>query len=266
MKKLVERIHRMLAADFSLGNRTTATEHAVVVSNPEFPLVPEANLVHSVRLAPGGKVGALLEEVDTLLAAAGTPWRHVVVDPFSRPEALGDLLAEKGFHARLRVGAAYVATPTADPHPGVAVRGIAEKSRWAQCSGLRRRIEAAGGRSGEELEQYAALARRRSLSSNVRFYLALEDFNPVGHVGLLSVGRTGMIVDLAVAPERRGSGIAQAMVGKMVERSRNLGHDLTCIVHDDVPGAADPLAGMGFEPSARFVSYVLRRPASRQRA
>ena len=255
-KKLGDRIHRILVADLSLGNRTTTTDHAVVVTNPEFPLVPEANVVHSVRLPDGIAIRALLQEIEPKLVEAGTPWRHLLLDPGATPEGLGARLRESGFEPRPRIGAAYLSTPTAEPHPGVEVRGIAEKSAWAQFSALRRRIQAEGGRSGEELEQYAALARRRSLSSNVRFYLALLEFEPVGHIGLLSVGRTGMIVDLAVRADHRGTGIARTMIRKMVEQSRKLGHDLTCVVHDEQPQLARLVSGMGFDPGARFLSLL----------
>ena len=50
MKGSVQRIHRMLSTYLSLGNRAQADEGAVVVTNPEFPLLLQANLVHSVRL------------------------------------------------------------------------------------------------------------------------------------------------------------------------------------------------------------------------
>ena len=259
MKNLSERIHRMLAADFSLGNRTNQSDHAVVVTNPEFPLVPESNLVHSVRLPASVGLPGLLEEVEPRLAAVNTPWRHLVVDPATQPADLGERLEKAGFEPRARIGAAYLATPSAQPNTDVEVRGIAEKSGWARFSELRRHIQAAEGRAGEELAQYTTLARRRSVSSNVRFYLALLEFEPVGHVGLLSVGRTGMIVDLAVKEERRGMGLARGMIRKMVEQSRSLGHDLTCVVHEDREEPARLLAGMGFEPAARFVSYLSRK-------
>ena len=259
MKNLSERIHRLLAADFSLGNKSEPTDHAVVVTNPEFPLVPEANLVHSVRLQAGQSAGDLLREVEPKLSAVSTPWRHVVEDPFTRPEDLGALLAKAGYTARRRVGAAYLAAPEGEPHPRVEVRGIAEKSAWARFSELRREIQAAEGRSGQELEQYTALARRRSLSSNVRFFLAMVEFEPVGHVGLLSVGRSGMIVDLAVRPDHRGKGVARAMIARMVELSRGLGHDLTCTVHDDRPEPTRLLESMGFRPSTHFVSHLARQ-------
>lgn len=260
-KRLADRIHRMLVADLSLGNRTAATDHAVVVTNPEFPLVPEANLVHSVRLPRGISVQGLVEEVEPRLAASGTPWRHVVVDPGATPEGLGKQLEATGFRPHVRVGAAYLAAPTAEPNRKVEIRGIAEKSAWGQFSSLRRQIQADGGRSGEELEQYAALVRRRSLSSNIRFYLALQEFEPVGHVGLLSVGRTGLVVDLAVRTDRRGQGIGRAMLRKMVEQSRSLGHDLTCLLYDESERLESLVSRMGFEPGARFVSYLRRAKA-----
>ena len=143
------------------------------------------------------------------------------------------------------------------------VRAIAGKSSWAQLGDLRRSIHAAAGRAGEELAQYSARTRRRSLSSNVRYYLALRDFEPVGHVGLLSVGRTGMIVDLAVRPDLRGAGMGRTLIRRMVERSRGLGHDLTCIVYEDRPELHRLLKRAGFESSARFVSHVARVHAPR---
>jgi predicted N-acetyltransferase YhbS len=261
MQKLAERIHRVLVADLSLGNRTLRTDHAVVVANPEFPLLPEANLVHSVRMAAATTADGLLEEVEPALAAARSPWRHVIVDPGTRPEGLGEMLQRAGFEARARVGAAYLSAPTADVDRKVVVRAIADASAWAEFRSLRRRIQAVEGRAAQELEQQATLARRRGGSSNMRFYLALTEFEPVGHVGLLSVGRTGLIVDLAVLPERRRKGTARAMIRRMVEQSRELGHDLTCVIHDDRPELAGLFAGQGFSPSARFISWLARRSA-----
>jgi ribosomal protein S18 acetylase RimI-like enzyme len=89
----------------------------------------------------------------------------------------------------------------------------------------------------------------------------MQEFEPVGHVGLLSVGRTGMIVELAVSPEHKGRGIAREMVRKMVEQSRSLGHDLTCTVHEDDAETAARFTNMGFEPAVRFRAYRSRTPS-----
>ena len=110
--------------------------------------------------------------------------------------------------------------------------------------------------AGEGLERVAEGARRRSVSSNVRYYLALLDFEPVGHIGLLSVGSTGMLVDLAVRPDRRRSGLARAMIRKMVEQSRSLGHDLFCVVHENRKDLNGLFQSMGFEPASTYTSYV----------
>jgi ribosomal protein S18 acetylase RimI-like enzyme len=90
----------------------------------------------------------------------------------------------------------------------------------------------------------------------VRYYLALLDFEPVGHIGLLSVGRTGMLVDLAVRPDRRRNGLARAMIRKMVEQSRSLGHDLFCVVHENRKDLNGLFQSMGFEPASTYTSYV----------
>jgi ribosomal protein S18 acetylase RimI-like enzyme len=230
-----------------------------VVTNAEFPLVAEANLVHSIRLPEGLGLGELLEDVEPQLAAAGTPWRHFIEDPLSRPDDLGRRLGEAGFSARVRIAAVSTGQPKGGAHPTVEIRGIAVKTAWAAFNDLRRTLQAAEGKSGEELDQAAGFGRRRSLSSNVRYYLALIRFDPVGHIGLLAAGRTGMVVDVAVHPERRGQGIGRAMLRAMAERSRHLGHDLTCTLHDDSPEAARLAASAGFEPVSRFVSHLAGR-------
>jgi ribosomal protein S18 acetylase RimI-like enzyme len=256
MKNVAERLLRLLSTDASLGNRVVSTAHAVVVSNPEFPLVPEANLVHTIRLEEGMGVWDLLEEVEPRLAAAGTPWRHMVEDPCTRPADLGARLLEARFVARTRIGAVRSGAPEGKLHTGVELRGIADKSAWASFGELRRVIHSFDGKTGEQLDQFAGLGRRRSLSSNVRYYLALLRFEPVGHVGLLSAGRAGMVVDLAVRPDQRGHGIARTMLARMAAQSRQLGHDLTCVLHDDRPEAARLASTMGFEAAVRFVSYL----------
>ena len=206
MKGSVQRIHRMLSTYLSLGNRAQAAEGAVVVTNPEFPLLVQANLVHSVRLGGHQDPAGFVEDAVSLLRAAGSRRPHVILDPDTRPEELGPLLENAAFKPHRWISQVYTSAPQTDGHPRVEVRGIAEKSAWGQFSELRREILAAQGHTGEELDQMAALARRRSLSSNVRYYLALLDFEPVGHIGLLSIGRTGMLLDLAVRPDRRRSG------------------------------------------------------------
>jgi len=260
MNNLVERLVRIVGTDASLGNRAHPSPHAVVVTNAEFPLVAEANLVHSIRLPEGFGLGELLDDVEPQLAAAGTPWRHLIEDPLSRPADLGQRLGEAGFAARVRIAAVCTGEPQGGATPTLDIRGIAVKSAWAAFSDLRRTLQAADGKSGEQLDQSAGIGRRRSLSSNVRYYLALLRFDPVGHVGLLSAGRTGMVVDVAVHPDRRGQGIGRAMLRAMAERSRHLGHDLTCTLHDDAPEAARLAASAGFEPVARFVSHLAGRP------
>ncbi len=256
MKGSVQRIHRMLSTYLSLGNRAQAAEGAVVVTNPEFPLLLQANLVHSVRLGDHQDLARFVDHAISLLRAAGSHRAHVIVDPDTRPEELGPLLEAAAFQPRAWMSQVYLSAPQADVHARVQVRGIAEKSAWGKFSQLRRDILAAEGHTGEELDQLAAVARRRSLSSNVRYYLALLDFEPVGHIGLLSIGRTGMLVDLAVRPDRRRSGLARAMIRKMVEQSRSLGHDLFCVVHENREDLTSLFQSMGFEPASTYTSYV----------
>jgi len=52
------------------------------------------------------------------------------------------------------------------------------------------------------------------------------------------------------------------MLRAMAERSRHLGHDLTCTLHDDSPEAARLAASAGFEPVTRFVSHLAGRPGT----
>ena len=257
MKQNLQRIQRMLATYLSLGNHTEATEEAVLVTNSEFPLVPEANLAHTIRLKPRRTADDLLLEIDPELARPGSPWRHVVSDPDTRPRDLGQALEGVGFVDRSWVAAVHESSLHGERVTGVEVRGIAEQSAWTQFSELRREILTDAGHSGEELEQLATLIRRRSLSSNVRYYMALQDFEPVGHVGLLSVGRTGMLVDLAVRPQRRGAGLGRALIRRMVETSREQGHDFACVVYDDEPRLNALFTGTGFERAARFTSHRL---------
>ena len=259
MKGSAQRIHRVLSTYLSLGNRAQAAEGAIVVTNPEFPLLLQANLVHSIRLGDHQDAVQFLDRAVALLRAGGSRRLHMMLDPDTRPEELGALLVDAGFQPQAWISQSYASAPQVEVHTRVEVRGIAEKSAWGQFRELRRDILAAEGHTGEELDQLAALARRRSLSSNVRYYLALLDFEPVGHIGLLSVGRTGMLVDLAVRPDRRRSGLARALIRKMVEQSRSLGHDLCCVVHEDREPLNDLFRSMGFESASSYTSYVWQR-------
>ena len=246
----------MLSTYYSLGNRTEAADGSVVVTNREFPLLVEANLVHTVRLREEQEVDDFIKDSSGWLRQAGAPRTHVMVDPETRPENLPTTLEKARFHASHWVATVHQPGNMADGHPRVEVRGIAEKSTWTQFSQLRREILAAEGHAGEELDQRSALVRRRSLSSNVRYYLALLDFEPVGHIGLVSIGRTGMLVDLAVRPDRRRSGLARALIRRMVEHSKSLGHDMVCAVHEQREDLSSLFQSMGFEPTATYTSYI----------
>lgn len=258
MASPTQRIHRMLSTYFSLGNRTETADGSVVVTNPEFPLLVEANLVHTVRLREEQDVESFIQESSGWLRQAGAPRSHVMIDPGTRPENLAKLLKKAKFQSSNWIAAIHQPGHKAEGHPRVEVRGIAEKSTWAQFSQLRREILAAEGHTGVELDQRAALVRRRSLSSNVRYYLALLDFDPVGHIGLVSIGSSGMLVDLAVRPDRRRSGLAQALIRKMVDHSRNLDHDMSCVVYEDREDLSKLFQSMGFEPAANYTSYISR--------
>lgn len=61
-----------------------------------------------------------------------------------------------------------------------------------------------------------------------RFWVAEEDGAVVGCVGLLDVGgRTGVIRKMFVAGERRGTGVAQALLDALVDAARAAGmHEL----------------------------------------
>ena len=63
-------------------------------------------------------------------------------------------------------------------------------------------------------------------------------------------------MDLAVRPERRRCGLARALIRKMVEQSRTLGHDLSCLVHEEREDLCALFDTAGFEPVSTYTSYV----------
>jgi amino-acid N-acetyltransferase len=56
-----------------------------------------------------------------------------------------------------------------------------------------------------------------------RFFVAFEEGRVVGCIGLEVQGADGLLRSLAVAPERRGRGIARRLYARLLGRARSLG-------------------------------------------
>lgn len=75
------------------------------------------------------------------------------------------------------------------------------------------------------------------------FIVAREDGRLVATAGLEDHGEAGVLRSVAVVPDRRNRGLASALVGSLVERSRSRGHGAVYLLTD----AAEPyFARFGF--------------------
>jgi ribosomal protein S18 acetylase RimI-like enzyme len=93
-----------------------------------------------------------------------------------------------------------------------------------------------------------------------RHFAVREGADVVSATDLYSDGRTAQVEDVATSPDRRGRGLASAVVLRAVEAATASGHDFVFLIANDGSRPQELYARLGFETIGHTWSF-LRKPA-----
>jgi GNAT superfamily N-acetyltransferase len=232
------------------GNQVEQHAAARFVTNPELPVVHDANLVCTVRAQSDAEIDAVLSHTERVFA--GAAHRRVLCDPFT-PPAFEARLALEGYTSdetlQLLLSGPLRAAPRA-----VAIRLAETDADWETIERLSG-IDALEAAKKFAREPYTAettrqlTASKRSKFPSVRFWIATEDETDCAFfASTRAVENVGLVEDLFTHPDFRHRGIATALIAHAVEdtRARGAGPVVIGAEVNDTP--KEMYAALGFRP------------------
>jgi GNAT superfamily N-acetyltransferase len=138
--------------------------------------------------------------------------------------------------------------------------GPAKEVEHAAVDSVRRAVaEADPDFTQEAVEQRSIRDARQERTGNGRWFAAPPDGLPGASCVLYGRGGTGQVETVGTLPERRGQGLASAVVMAAADASRERGDDLTFIVADADDWPWELYERLGFDRVGVFCSF-LRKP------
>jgi GNAT superfamily N-acetyltransferase len=257
---VARRVWEAYAGYVALGHRVEEGPHGRAVRHDPCPRIHDANLLLGPTAADDAEIDALLAFGERALA--GLAHRHVLVGPEAPPRLLARLALED--YRPKPTLQLVLDGPLAGPAPPLyEIRQASGDDDWASLRALMRRDHREGGRSpvlpAEVTDQMIAVKRAKTPS--LRFWIARQDDEDVGYFSSWpGEGGTGLVEDLFTLPERRGRGVARALVHRAVNDARRRGSGPVVIGADPAGTVKAAYARMGFRPACLTWSW-LEKPA-----
>jgi ribosomal protein S18 acetylase RimI-like enzyme len=220
-------------------------------------LTPEASAIWSANFlevdADGLDADQLIELADEQLGARGMDHRLIVPRDPERAAELEPRFRELGWKQDVSL---YMVRRRDPERPG---GETAEVSR-AAVEGVRLAVaEADPDFSRDAIEQIPVRDARLDAVGNARWFAAPATGEPAASCALYELEGVGQVETVETRPERRGQGLASAVVLAAAEASRQAGHELTFIVADADDWPWKLYERLGFDPIGEHRSF-LRKP------
>jgi GNAT superfamily N-acetyltransferase len=209
-----------------------------------------------IESADGASASDLAAEADRVQGGAGFLHRKLTVDDESTGERLAPAFEQLGWQVQRLVVMAHHREPDRDPDLS-GVEEVAEES--LRVARMAVAGAAAWSKDPETVRQLLAAKQLKSEATSIRWFTATVDGAPASYCELYADGRTAQIEDVATLPDRRGRGLASAVVLRALAEARAGGHDLVFLIAfaDDWP--QELYAKLGFDTIGHFYSF-LRMP------
>jgi ribosomal protein S18 acetylase RimI-like enzyme len=191
-------------------------------------------------------------DADAVLGGAGLPHRKVLVDDHLQGRRLALEFLELGWSAERLVWMVQRRDP--EPRPGADVRVLDfTAARPFLEETLRRQPYAEDAETVRQLTDFRGALER---SANARFYVAYAGGAPASVCELYRLGSVAQIEDVNTLEERRGRGLASAVVLAAARDARERGCDLVFLVADDDDWPKELYVRLGFDEVARSWAFA----------
>jgi ribosomal protein S18 acetylase RimI-like enzyme len=240
----------MRRADIA-GTRAEPFRWGTAVFDDDLALRHDSNYLLLEREPEGPE--ELLAEADRVQGGAGLGHRAIVVPD----EALGAALApafrgRAGWIVHRHLVMVHRRPPERAPRD-VEVQEVGEEALRPP----RARVILAESWGTEEVARTLLDAKPRIATRvRTRFFAVVADGEPVSWADLYSAGDEAQIEDVATVPERRGRGLATAVVLRALDAARAEGATFVFLVADDEDWPKSLYAKLGFDEAARYFKFV----------
>jgi ribosomal protein S18 acetylase RimI-like enzyme len=248
----------------ALGAHTLRTAWGLVVTDPRYPQVYDANKACVLEAAPRLTVAEIREALTPALDAARIAFEHIeIMDLDDAGPARGALTRTAG-----RVHPDAVMVHASDPEPvprpaaGIHVRELEPPDEGFWRVYRTSRNEFGGAMPDEVVDQLVLRDREVLAPAGLRFFAGLSDGEVVGFSTLLSIGGVGYLDNVVTLRAFRRLGVASATVVMAVHASRAAGDGQTFLL-TDLHGTARTLyERLGFRLARRAAGFTYPRPGA----
>jgi len=216
-------VYRTSRAWAELGTECFSLPFGRVVTHPAFPAHHEGNCIWDVRLAPQEAARAF-QQVKTFFADRGLICFHWVAALEQPLAILADVLEPEGY--TLSVSQAMVLGYQTPVNDLPCLNMVSARSHPETYEAV---FRLAGQRFSLNM---APIHLKRLYSPHYEVYTALLDGEPVGKIGLLTVGGVGRVKNVFVGGDYRRAGVASAMLSFIVDKCRQQGSHVVCLEVD----------------------------------
>jgi ribosomal protein S18 acetylase RimI-like enzyme len=228
-----------------------------LIVNPETSALWTDNFLEA---APAAGADQLAAAADELLGGRGMEHRYVVPSDPEHGEELTPRFRELGWEIdrglyMVHTQEAERSAPAAVEVPRTKVEGV--RRAVAEDDPLAESLSPDFAR--EAIEQQSIKDERLDRTANGRWFAAPPDEAPGAACVLYELDSVGQVETVGTLPERRGQGLASAVVLAAVEASHRAGHELTFIVAEADNWPWQLYERLGFDRVGEAPSF-LRKP------
>lgn len=224
------------------------------IFNPDAPQVIDANAIFDAAVPEGTDPATAIAEVDAFYASQQTRCRAWVINPSistERADTLAAALTAAGATPQV-VDVMHTAQPIIPDAPaGDDLKIIPARASFTHT---RRFYEQAIAHLN--VPNFANVCMMRYDDPHYDALLALRGGEPVGHVGVLSVGEIGRVDEVYIVPALRGRGLGKLMLARAMDIClRSVFRHVMLSVEADNHPAKRIYRACGMEVIGQFTSY-----------
>ncbi len=255
MNELARAVEFQRVFDERLVEDVVPASHGRGLLTPSLPRVFYLNHL-SVDLGVEASADELIEEAETVHAAAGLTHRKISID-----DDRGTVVEPRFRELEWKVER-LVVMPHLGPTPSVDTSAVEETGPkdlepvWIEGMQASPEIQ-----DEDEVQQLVAAQHRRRQVVQVRYFAARSEGRIASYCELFSDGRTGQIESVMTLEQFRGRGLATAVVARALAESQAV-HDFTFLVADADDWPKELYRKLGFEARGSIWDF-LRPPPKR---
>jgi GNAT superfamily N-acetyltransferase len=240
---------------------STNLDCGTAIANAKWPAIADANHVWDASLAPDQTPQQAASEANAHFGAAGGCcgfWVLNPAEPASRTQPLADYLLTQGWQPRAATIYYLRKAPPPLKAMGDGLMVIPARASYRHAHDLA--LCAAREADPTHADALAAATMARLDDPHWDAILALQNGQPVAHIGVLSIGDMGRIDGLFVHPDHRRKGLAKIMLARAMEVCiRSVFRHVFAEIGPDNAPAVHLARTAGFEPVGSLVR--LMKPA-----